>query len=121
MAELDYIDWRARMIVGLADAMPHEGGVVVNVRQLAERLKLIVSESWIDTLRIELEQKNWAFVDWDGDDVGLELRGEGLLEAAKLRRDLSVPKFKKKLIEANWQMWALIVTAIISVAAIIFS
>ena len=109
------------MIVGLADAMPHNGGEVIGARQLARELGLLESESWIDALRMELEQKRWAFVDWDGDEVGFELHGEGLLEAARLRRETVKPDLKKKLAKANWPMWTLLATIILGVAALIFS
>ena len=92
LQEVDSIEWRERMIVGIADRMPHEGGLTVSGKEVARSLGLLESLSWLEALRLELGTKNWAYIVWDNDDlddVGFELYGEGLLEAAKIRRRLA--------------------------------
>ena len=102
------------MIVGLADRMPHEGGLTVSGKEVARSLGLLESLSWLDALRREIEEKKWGYVDWDmddPDDVGFELYGEGLLEAAKIRRSTTTAKTAAKGHQIDWTKWGTILAA----------
>jgi hypothetical protein len=113
--EIDFIEWRERMIVGLADRMPHDGGVTVSGKEVARSLGMLESNSWLDSLRRELEEKKWAYVDWDmddPDDVGFEVYGEGLLEAARIRRALAMPAVETKASKIDWAKWGGILTGL---------
>jgi hypothetical protein len=116
--DLDYIAFRERLLVAIADAQEPPGLAILELEPLCKRVGLSGPVSWFEVVAADLEDQRFGR---DLSSHGIHyflIAGAGLAEAARLRREGRPKSLGQKVAAVKAEWWALgiaVVSLVISV------
>jgi hypothetical protein len=120
VSERDYLIFRDDILVAIADDQEPPGLVEVDLFEVCQRRNIRFIESWVHLVGKDLEELGFGKDKSTLKNRRFLLNGAGLAKATEIRRARKPKPVLKRVNEANWTMWGVVVAALALIAYVVF-